>query len=144
MSQNPKRKPGRYALDFSNSPSRTVSEPGARTPMDVLVRRMMRGELVPGTNRAPLPPGDYTGVPNLMESMNLVRRAQDQFNALPAGIRKEFDNDPVKFHDFLMSKEPKDREKAVEMGFRKAPEPPKYNRLHPDDIAAIKGDQKGE
>lgn len=45
--------------------------------------------------------GDYSAVPSYQEAMNIVRDAEDRFNALPAMLRKRFDNDPGQFIEFV-------------------------------------------
>jgi len=58
--------------------------------------------------------GDYTEVSDYHSAMNMVLEAQSAFDALPARIRKEFDNDPGRFVDFVMDEN--NRDKAIEMG----------------------------
>lgn len=49
---------------------------------------------------------DLTAMPStLMESMEILNRARDAFYALPAVVRREFDNDPVLFADFAADPE---------------------------------------
>lgn len=49
---------------------------------------------------------DLTTVPdNLMEVLNTLNDATDAFMTLPASVRKEFDNDAVKFVEFAQNGE---------------------------------------
>jgi hypothetical protein len=66
---------------------------------------------------------DVTGN-DFQEAMNKVLKAQDTFDTLPSVIRKEFDNNPAIFLDFIQNPENKDR--MIEMGLAQAPvvEPP--------------------
>ena len=58
---------------------------------------------------------------DFQESMNALLRAKETFSLVPSDIRKEFDNDPAKFMDFVYN--PANKEKLVSMGLAVAPEP---------------------
>jgi phage internal scaffolding protein len=62
---------------------------------------------------------DVTGN-DFQESMNAILRAKEAFSSVPSGIRKQFDNDPAKFMDFVHN--PDNNDKLVEMGLANAPE----------------------
>jgi phage internal scaffolding protein len=51
---------------------------------------------------------------DFQESMNAIIKARDTFEKVPSKIRKEFDNDPAKFMDFVYN--PDNQDKLVEMG----------------------------
>lgn len=51
---------------------------------------------------------DVTGN-DFQESMNMLIKAKDSFMNLPSQVRKEFDNDPVKFLDFVYKPDSKDK-----------------------------------
>lgn len=49
---------------------------------------------------------DLAGAPQtLMETLQLLKEAEEAFMRLPAKVRREFDNDPVAFADFAMDEE---------------------------------------
>lgn len=58
---------------------------------------------------------------DLHSALNTVIAAQNEFDSLPAKIRKKFDNDPQRFMDFVHN--PKNEAKIREMGLTKVPEP---------------------
>lgn len=58
--------------------------------------------------------GDFTGVSDYHTSINRVMAAQDAFMALPAAIRKRFDNEPSELLAFL--DDPANEAEAVELG----------------------------
>jgi phage internal scaffolding protein len=58
--------------------------------------------------------GDYSEVTDYHAAMNMIIEAQNAFDALPARLRKQFDNDPGRFVDFVM--DDSNRDKAIEMG----------------------------
>jgi len=58
--------------------------------------------------------GDFSNVGNYQQAHEAVMAAKDSFMNLPAQIRKEFDNDPVKLMTFLQ--DDKNRKRAEEIG----------------------------
>lgn len=61
--------------------------------------------------------GDFTDAVDFREHLDRVRNATDRFNALPANIRAQFNNDPVELHDFVMN--PANVNESVKMGLLK-------------------------
>jgi len=45
--------------------------------------------------------GDVSNAPEYQEALNVMIAAQNAFMALPPKARKEFDNDPIKFLEFM-------------------------------------------
>lgn len=62
--------------------------------------------------------GDYTEVDEFAVALNKVAKAQELFDALPSEIRKEFNNDPGDYIEFVTN--PENMDKMVEMGLAKA------------------------
>lgn len=58
--------------------------------------------------------GDFSKVGSYQESLHVVMKAQEQFDALSSKIRRRFDNDPAKFLEFCNNKE--NREEMIELG----------------------------
>ena len=56
---------------------------------------------------------DVTGN-DFQEAMEKVTKAQESFDSLPSKVRREFDNNPAKFMDFVQN--PDNSQKLVEMG----------------------------
>lgn len=56
---------------------------------------------------------DVTGN-DFQEAMNILVKAGDGFSQLPSAVRKQFDNDPAKFLDFVQDSN--NQEQLVEMG----------------------------
>jgi len=66
--------------------------------------------------------GDFSAVPDFLEAQNVIIRAQEQFDALPAKVRERFGNDPAKMLAFVA--DPKNGDELVKLGLaekRKAP-----------------------
>lgn len=64
--------------------------------------------------------GDFSEVPTLEEAFNAVKRAQESFQELPAGIRKLMDNDASKLEIWLS--DVNNRDLAIEHGLLNKPE----------------------
>lgn len=58
---------------------------------------------------------DMTGSKTLHEAYNMMTQAQESFMELPSNVRKDFNNDPGLFVDFMQ--DPKNREKIEAYGF---------------------------
>lgn len=58
--------------------------------------------------------GDFTDVVDYRTALERIDRAEQAFMALPAVLRKKFDNDPAKFVDFAT--DPNNMDQMVEMG----------------------------
>lgn len=69
--------------------------------------------------------GDFSDVPDYLESINTVLLAEEQFAALSSKVRKKFDNDPAKFLEFVHN--PDNLDEMIKMGLaepRPAPTTP--------------------
>ena len=64
----------------------------------------------------------YDDNPNndFQETMNMILKAKDSFSSIPSEIRKQFDNDPAKFMDFIHNGE--NQQQLIDWGLAKAPE----------------------
>ena len=60
--------------------------------------------------------GDFSDIPNYQETLNTVIRAEEAFAALPAELRKSFDNDPSKFVEFCSN--PQDEAELAKHGLK--------------------------
>lgn len=67
--------------------------------------------------------GEYAIAPaiELREALDLINQAQNQFDQLPSNIRREFENDPLQFLEFVEN--PDNLEHARELGLAERPEP---------------------
>jgi phage internal scaffolding protein len=99
--------------------SKTEQSHKSEVDINNIVKRAGAGELIAKVNA--LQEWKYDDVTNndFQEAMNAIIRARDAFSSVPSAIRKEFDNDPAKFMDFVRNPENKDR--LVEMGLANAP-----------------------
>lgn len=58
--------------------------------------------------------GDFTDAVDFREHLDRVRDALERFNALPANLRSQFNNDPVQLHDWVLN--PLNADEAVALG----------------------------
>ena len=58
--------------------------------------------------------GDYTQAPDFVEAQQIIAEAKSAFDAIPAQIRRQFDNDPAKYLAFMQ--DPKNKEAIAELG----------------------------
>lgn len=105
--------------------SLTVQGPAQDADINVLVRRfgIDRGAM-PVAPVDPSAYGDMTDIPDLGTALLRLKDARDRFAALPALMRRRFDNDPAELWDFV--NDPQNAAEAVSMGLlqRVEPEPP--------------------
>lgn len=65
--------------------------------------------------------GDFSNVPSYQESLEIVAKAQEQFDLLPSETRKKFDNDPAKMLAFCTN--PANLEEMRKLGLATTPDP---------------------
>jgi phage internal scaffolding protein len=76
--------------------------------------------------------GDFINAPDYEEALQITGAAKAQFALLPAHVRGRFENDPVKFLDFVS--DPKNGEECQRMGLKKPKEPPKEPEVGLKDV----------
>lgn len=83
-------------------PSLTRQEFAEECDINTIMARYEATGVVSHVNRAQPQYLDTTLYPGLQASMDAFREASLQFAALPAKVRREFDNDPQAFVDFAL------------------------------------------
>lgn len=87
--------------DFDRfEPSLTRQEFAEECDINTIMARYEASGVISHVNRAQPMYLDTTGYPDLQGAMDQFREASLAFAALPAKVRREFDNDPQKFVDF--------------------------------------------
>lgn len=110
--------------DFSKDPVLVTQADRNEVDINRIVARVMKGQAVPVFNSEPFF-GDVSELGGLQEAFMKVQEAEDLFMQYPAEVRERFDNDPVKFVDFL--EDPANLDEAVALGLvvkRPAPSAP--------------------
>jgi len=92
-----------------------VTEQNHKKECDVneIIRKYDKTGLISHVSRFEARFGDLTGV-DFKVAMDLITGAQSSFNALPAEIRKRFENNPEKLLSFMES--PENRSEAIKLG----------------------------
>lgn len=85
---------------INNEGSLTRQEFAADADINTIVERMSLGYQMP-VNTTPPMQGDFTGLPDYGGAVQMIRKAQEIFNNLPAKIRERFQNDPEKYINFF-------------------------------------------
>lgn len=97
-----------------------VEESHARDlDINLIVKRFTPAELQAAAARVDALYGDFATFEGLQEAAIRVQKAQEEFNALPAEVRREFDNDPgllVRAIDDLERGDKAVEEKLVKLG----------------------------
>lgn len=112
-------------------PARTKQADKEGCDIHNVLRRIEQGSLLPGMISSNPQYGDFSQVKDFQTSMEIVFKAQEQFQALPAAVRDRFKHDPVNMLAFVA--DPANAEEMVKLGLalpRKpqeespAPQPP--------------------
>lgn len=106
---SPKRTP---TLTFPDA-GRTKQSFKAECDVNVIMQRYQKTGILDFANKHEPQYGDCTGV-EFQAGMNLVARAREMFEDLPAQVRSRFDNDPAQLLDFVQHAE--NREEAIKLG----------------------------
>lgn len=81
-------------------PSLTRQEFADECDINVLMSRYEATGIMPNVNRQVPQWGDVSSVPDLMQALQEIEAAKTAFMSLDAKVRREFDNDPLRFVEF--------------------------------------------
>jgi len=114
---------------YCDDPSMTRQEFADECDINVIMERYEKTGVISHVQKAAPMYLDYTAVPdNLADAMAMLNDADTAFMSLPAKVRREFDNDPLKFVDFAQKPENLDQMRQWEL----APPAPKPEPKAPD------------
>jgi phage internal scaffolding protein len=101
------------ALDCSKDSGRTQQSFEAESNINTIVARIFKTKEFPDS--APfVMQGDFVNAPDFQSAMDLIVKAREAFDAMPARVRSRFDNDPGKFVSFTSDE--KNFDEAVKFG----------------------------
>lgn len=107
-------------LDCSNDPLITEQSHKSEVDINNIIRRHGVDMIAKAAAlQAPNMRFDDVTGNDFQEAMNIILKAEDSFNQLPSKIRKEFNNNPAEFLDFVQNPDNKDR--MIELGLAEAP-----------------------
>lgn len=110
---------------YPEGESMTRQEFAEECDINVLMSRYEKTGMLPVNERAPPMYVDFSAVPDFQTGMQLMIDAEEAFMRLPAKVRKEFDNDPLRFVEYAQDGD--NLEKLREWGLaepEKAPDAP--------------------
>lgn len=128
-------------VDFSDTVSLTRQEFADECDINNLMAQYEKTGILPSAVNNNVPQYlDVTGVPDLQTALQLLSESTAAFMALPATVRREFDNDAVKFVQFAQDPEnlPQMRTWGLAPEAPVEPAPQKVEIVNPPDPEALK------
>lgn len=110
------------AIDFTGKRSRAKQQFRDECDINILMQKYQKGIALTHLNRYQGSYADVSGMVDYQEAQNIVLRAQEAFQSLPASVRAKFENDPGKFMDYALN--PENKAALVEMGLAHKPAEP--------------------
>lgn len=104
---------------FPTGESKTEQAHQQKQNINTIMRKYQKTGMLPSCVH-PGQYGDFTSVGEYHECSQRVLDAQEEFNSLPANVRKRFANSPAKLLEFLANSENLDE--AIELGIIPKPE----------------------
>jgi len=127
----------------SNLPDRTKQSFKAECDLNVLMSRYVRGGSIDHLIKHGASYGDFSPT-DFQSAMNVVAKAREMFEDLPANIRKRFGQQPTEFLAFIQDE--KNLEEMRKLGLalpEAAPPDPAPVRLDAASIEALRGPGAG-
>lgn len=98
----------------------TVQAPTEEVDINKIMARVLKGQPVMTSAGQPFY-GDVSEFGGLQEAIMKVREAEELFMQYPADLRERFENNPVKFVEFM--EDPENIKEAIDLGLAKARPP---------------------
>lgn len=114
--------------------SRTKQQFAGEANINTIMAKYQKTGVLP-EGRSQNTHGDFIGLPEYQDAMQIVIDAQETFDRLPSSIRKRFNNDPGQFLDFTQDE--KNIPEMRSLGLM-APEEPKQAPVEPEPPKADK------
>jgi len=128
-------------LDFPDD-GMTKQEFAEECDINSLMARYQKTGALPVSDRRPMY-GDFSNLPDFMEAQEILRSANEAFMALPAVVRRQFDNDPALFVAFAEKEENVEQLRiwglAKPLDVPPAPEPAVEPAIAPAPLSAAPG-----
>lgn len=103
-------------VDCSNLPSMTDQSQARDCDINEIMRRYEKTGALPQMIAKDPQWGDFSAAPDFQQACEIVLKAEEQFAALDAHVRKRFSNDPAEFLEFV--NDPANGEEMVRLGLR--------------------------
>lgn len=108
--------------DLSFEGSSTLTHQSFRDECDInnIMSRFEKTGVLPEMIKSNPQYGDFSELPSYQDSLHIVLKAEEQFSALSASVRKRFHNDPSEFLDFV--NDPSNVDEMVKLGLATKPD----------------------
>lgn len=117
-------------------PSMTNQSQRDDADINVIIKRLLLTGQAPDQYQGTY--GDFDADFDFHTAQNLIRQGTEAFNRLPAETRTRFDNDPAKFHDFVVDPANLDELRKLGLAAPKAPESTPAGPAGPEPTVAGK------
>lgn len=102
-----------HAIYF-DKPTLTVQSFALESDINHIVARALSGHSISNVNSRVARFGDFSNIPSYQDALDLVKRANGLFDAMPSKVRNRFDNDASKMIAFLQ--DDRNRAEAIDLG----------------------------
>lgn len=104
----------RVQISFKNEPKLTLQSAKDECDINIIIKRLAAGNQLP-PKLTPDQYVDFTQLPSdYHQSMEIIVKADEQFQQLPATLRERFRNNPENFLNFVSNE--KNQEELVSLG----------------------------
>ncbi|QXP44284.1 MAG: internal scaffolding protein [Arizlama microvirus] len=113
-------KPLKLEGTLFTEPSKTQQQYKNEVNINTIMEKAKKGRPVMVSNRQAFYE-DFTGIKDFKAAQDRIIEVSNEFDALPAKIRLEFNNNPAEFFEFMH--DPNNTDHAIELGLIPKPEP---------------------
>jgi len=126
----PARHRRRIKLDYEGAVSRTEQSHRDVVSIHRIMERYKERGVIDHVSAHKGTYGNFVGIPGFQEANQIIAEAKSLFESVPSHIRKDFNNNPGDFLDFMQKSE--NREKIEEYGLDASHLPPVVEEPTPD------------
>ena len=106
---------------INDEPSKTDQQYKDDCDVNEIIRRYKKDGIVPHVKNINAQFADVSDIPSLMEGIERIDAAKEEWLKVPASIRKKHGNSVVNFYNWLA--DPANQDEAVKLGLKKKPKP---------------------
>lgn len=118
-----------HKIMFDKKDGKTRQEFAKDVDINRIVSRYHKtGKLPDMIKRNPIY-GDFSSLPDYQEALNIVSKANDQFDALPVEVKDRMNYNPEKFLEFVA--DPKNKDEMKKLGLLKESDNPDSQTAEP-------------
>jgi phage internal scaffolding protein len=106
-------------FDAKKNPSLTKQSHKAECDVNTILKKYEKTGVINHVNNVAPTYGNFLNIEEYQTSLNKIGMAEESFDALPAKIRKKFQNNPANLIEFLSKEE--NKKEALELGLLNKP-----------------------